>query len=117
MAGDAAWGAGAPGHTSLIAPIPPTSRSRRLQLCAAVVDSPVCVAVFAGRPGNAVGQCGSNAGSLAALRPGFPGSLASLGFDADQKSHSVGRLFVSLDDFGNASWPKNEKSRLKHRTL
>jgi hypothetical protein len=42
-------GAGAPGHTSLIAPIPPTSRSRRLQLCAAVVDSPVCVAVFAGR--------------------------------------------------------------------
>ena len=32
MAGDVAVrGAGAPGHTSLITPIPPTSRSRRLQ--------------------------------------------------------------------------------------
>jgi hypothetical protein len=42
-------GAGAPGHASLIAPILPTSCSRRLQLCAAVLDDLVCVAVFGGR--------------------------------------------------------------------
>jgi len=37
-----------PGHNFTVAPIPPTLRSRRLKLCTAVVDSLVCVAVFAG---------------------------------------------------------------------
>ena len=50
MAGNVAVrGAGAPGHTSLITPIPPTSRSRRLQYAPPLLTLPVCVAVFAGR--------------------------------------------------------------------
>jgi hypothetical protein len=38
-----------PGHNFTLASIPPTLRSRRLKLCTVVVDSLVCVAVFAGR--------------------------------------------------------------------
>ena len=49
MAGGVLEGA-CPGHNFTVASIPPTSRSRRLELCTVVVDSLVCVAVFAGRP-------------------------------------------------------------------
>jgi hypothetical protein len=38
-----------PGRNFTVASIPPTSCSRRLQLCTVVVDYLVCVAVFAGR--------------------------------------------------------------------
>jgi hypothetical protein len=54
-----------PGHTFTIDPISPTSRSRRLQLCAAANDSLVCVAVFAGVLNDAVAYCRSRSGSLA----------------------------------------------------
>ena len=53
MAGGVLEGA-CPGHNFTVARIPPTLRSRQLQLCTAVVDSLVCVAVFAGRLSDAV---------------------------------------------------------------
>ena len=53
MAGGVREGA-CPGHNFTIAPIPPTSRSRRLQPCTAVVDALVNVAIFAGRVNDAV---------------------------------------------------------------
>ena len=99
MAGGVLEGA-CPGHNFTVASIPPTSRSRRLQLCTVVVDSLVCVAVFAGRPkrrGWLVPQQLRQLGDVAAIRRASSRVISRV---AARRPGSSAKLYIS-DRQGN----------------